>query len=188
MKKTMIGATCALTLALSSFALAGCSSQEQKSADFSGVQSVAELATLKCYYHNVAKAEQDGGLFDIGYKKVWVEYDGIVEIGVDVSQVTISEPDAEGKVRVHVPDAKILNVNVDKDSIGDPLIDRGPITDATAEEKTAAFAAAQKDMEEAAQKNSAMMAQSRERAKQVIEGYVKNVGSEMGEEYTVEWV
>lgn len=95
MKKTMIGATCVLTLVLGSFALVGCSSQEQKSADFSGVQSVAELATLKCYYHNVAKAEQDGGLFDIGYKKVWVEYDGIVEVGVDVSQVTISEPDAE---------------------------------------------------------------------------------------------
>lgn len=108
MKKTMIGAMCALTLVLGSFALVGCSSQEQKSADFSGVQSVAELATLKCYYHNVAKAEQDGGLFDIGYKKVWVEYDGIVEVGVDVSQVTISEPDAEGKVRVHIPDAKIL--------------------------------------------------------------------------------
>lgn len=43
-------------------------------------------------------------------------------------------------------------------------------------------------MEEAAQKNSAIMAQARERAKQVIEGYVKNVGTEMGKEYTVEWV
>lgn len=139
MKKTMIGATCALTLVLGSFALVGCSSQEQKSADFSGVQSVAELATLKCYYHNVAKAEQNGGLFDIGYKKVWVEYDGIVEVGVDVSQVTISEPDGEGKVRVHIPDAKILGVNVDKDSIGDPLIDRGPITDVTADEKNRSF-------------------------------------------------
>ena len=54
--------------------------------------------------------------------------------------------------------------------------------------KTAAFAAAQKNMEEAAQKNSTIMAQARERAKQVIEGYVKNVGTEMGKEYTVEWV
>ena len=77
-------------------------------------------------------------------------------------------------------------MNVDKDSIGDPLIDRGPITDVTADEKTAAFAAAQKNM--AAQKNSTIMAQARERAKQVIEGYVKNVGTEMGKEYTVEWV
>ena len=67
MKKTMIGATCALTLVLGSFALVGCSSQEQKSAVFSGVPSVAELATLQCSYHTVATAEQDGGLFDVGY-------------------------------------------------------------------------------------------------------------------------
>lgn len=187
MRKTKLGMACALVLALGSFGLAGCA-QEQKSADFSGVQSVAELATLKCYYHNVAKAEQDGGWFDVGYKKVWTEYDGIVEVGVDVSQVTISEPDGEGKVRVHVPEAQILNVNVDKDSIGDPLVDKGPITDVTTEEKTNAFAAAQQTMEDSAQKNTAILSQARERAKQVIEGYVKNVGTEMGEEYTVEWV
>ena len=35
--------------------LTGCG-KETQTADFSGVTSVCELATLKCYYHNVAKA------------------------------------------------------------------------------------------------------------------------------------
>lgn len=188
MNKKMLGIACVLTIALSSFALAGCAEQEQKSADFSGVQSVAELATLKCYYHNVAKTDSEGGWFDIGYKKVWTEYDGIVEVGVDVSQVTIGEPDENGKVQVHIPEAKILDVNVDKDSISDPLVDKGWFTDVATEEKTSAFAAAQNNMKEAAEQNTTILAQARERAKQLIEGYVKNVGTEMGKEYTVEWV
>lgn len=51
--------------------LAGCSG-EKKKADFSGINSVCELTTLKCYYHNVAKAETEAsGMFKgfgIGYK------------------------------------------------------------------------------------------------------------------------
>ena len=43
--------------------LTGCG-KETKTADFSGVTSVCELATLKCYYHNVAKAETEAsGMF-----------------------------------------------------------------------------------------------------------------------------
>ena len=38
--------------------LTGCG-KETQTADFSGVTSVCELATLKCYYHNVAKAETE---------------------------------------------------------------------------------------------------------------------------------
>ena len=38
--------------------LGGCG-KEKQTADFSGVTSVCELATLKCYYHNVAKEEID---------------------------------------------------------------------------------------------------------------------------------
>ena len=30
--------------------------------------------------------------------------------------------------------------------------------------------------------------QAKERAKSLIEGYVKNVGEQIGKEYTVEWV
>ena len=62
------------------------------------------------------------------------------------------------------------------------------MTKITKEEETAALAEAQNNMEETAQENTTLLAQAKERAKNLIEGYVKNVGEQIGEEYTVEWV
>lgn len=171
--------------------LTGCG-KETKTADFSGVTSVCELATLKCYYHNVAKAETEAsGIFakwlKTGYKKIWTEYSGIIEYGIDISQVTVSEPDKDGMVTVTIPDAQVLNVDVDEDSLGTPLTDTGFLTSITTEEKTTTLAGAQEAMEQQAKENTEMLAQAKARAKTLIEEYIKNVGEGIGEEYTVEW-
>lgn len=171
--------------------LTGCG-KETQTADFSGVTSVCELATLKCYYHNVAKAETEaGGIFakwlKTGYKKIWTEYSGIIEYGIDISQVTVSEPDKNGVVTVTMPDAQVLNVDVDEDSLGTPLTDTGFLTSVTTEEKTTTLAGAQEAMEQQAKENTEMLSQAKARAKTLIEEYIKNVGESIGEEYTVEW-
>lgn len=171
--------------------LTGCG-KEIQTADFSGVTSVCELATLKCYYHNVAKAETEAsGIFakwlKIGYKKIWTEYSGIIEYGIDISQVTVSEPDKNGVVTVTMPDAQVLNVDVDEDSLGTPLTDTGFLTSVTTEEKTTTLAGAQEAMEQQAKENTEMLSQAKARAKTLIEEYIKNVGESIGEEYTVEW-
>lgn len=171
--------------------LTGCG-KETQTADFSGVTSVRELATLKCYYHNVAKAETEAsGIFakwlKTGYKKIWTEYSGIIEYGIDISQVTVSEPDKNGVVTVTMPDAQVLNVDVDEDSLGTPLTDTGFLTSVTTEEKTTTLAGAQEAMEQQAKENTEMLSQAKARAKTLIEEYIKNVGESIGEEYTVEW-
>lgn len=171
--------------------LTGCG-KETQTADFSGVTSVCELATLKCYYHNVAKAETEAsGVFakwlKTGYKKIWTEYSGIIEYGIDISQVTVSEPDKNGVVTVTMPDAQVLNVDVDEDSLGTPLTDTGFLTSVTTEEKTTTLAGAQEAMEQQAKENTEMLSQAKARAKTLIEEYIKNVGESIGEEYTVEW-
>lgn len=171
--------------------LTGCG-KETQTADFSGVTSVCELATLKCYYHNVAKAEKEAsGIFakwlKTGYKKIWTEYSGIIEYGIDISQVTVSEPDKNGVVTVTMPDAQVLNVDVDEDSLGTPLTDTGFLTSVTTEEKTTTLAGAQEAMEQQAKENTEMLSQAKARAKTLIEEYIKNVGESIGEEYTVEW-
>ena len=171
--------------------LTGCG-KETQTADFSGVTSVCELATLKCYYHNVAKAETEAsGIFakwlKTGYKKIWTEYSGIIEYGIDISQVTVSEPDKNGVVTVTMPDAQVLNVDVDEDSLGTPLTDTGFLTSVTSEEKTTTLAGAQEAMEQQAKENTEMLSQAKARAKTLIEEYIKNVGESIGEEYTVEW-
>lgn len=171
--------------------LTGCG-KEIQTADFSGVTSVCELATLKCYYHNIAKAETEAsGIFakwlKTGYKKIWTEYSGIIEYGIDISQVTVSEPDKNGVVTVTMPDAQVLNVDVDEDSLGTPLTDTGFLTSVTTEEKTTTLAGAQEAMEQQAKENTEMLSQAKARAKTLIEEYIKNVGESIGEEYTVEW-
>lgn len=171
--------------------LTGCG-KETQTADFSGVTSVCELATLKCYYHNVAKAETEAsGIFakwlKTGYKKIWTEYSGIIEYGIDISQVTVSEPDKNGVVTVTMPDAQVLNVDVDEDSLGTPLTDTGFLTSVTTEEQTTTLAGAQEAMEQQAKENTEMLSQAKARAKTLIEEYIKNVGESIGEEYTVEW-
>lgn len=171
--------------------LTGCG-KETQTADFSGVTSVCELATLKCYYHNVAKAETEAsGIFakwlKTGYKKIWTEYSGIIEYGINISQVTVSEPDKNGVVTVTMPDAQVLNVDVDEDSLGTPLTDTGFLTSVTTEEKTTTLAGAQEAMEQQAKENTEMLSQAKARAKTLIEEYIKNVGESIGEEYTVEW-
>ena len=82
--------------------------------EFSAVDKICELSTLRCYYHDVAEYEKqpDGlfqyGLFKYGYKKFWIEYDGIVELGIDVDKVQVNQPDENNIVYVYVPDARII--------------------------------------------------------------------------------
>ena len=182
-------------LVISMLCIGGCGDKNQKKeeeADFSAISSVCELATLKCYYHNVAKSETEAsGLFKWlgkGYKKIWTEYSGIVELGIDVSKVSVEKPTADGVVKVTIPDAEILSVYLDEDSMGEPLTDTGFMTEITKEEETEALAEAQNHMEETAKENGNLLNQAKERAKSLIEGYVKNVGEQIGKEYTVEWV
>lgn len=181
-------------LVISMLCIGGCGDKNQKKeeeADFSAISSVCELATLKCYYHNVAKSETEAsGLFKWlgkGYKKIWTEYSGIVELGIDVSKVSVEKPTADGVVKVTIPDAEILNVDLDEDSMSEPLTDTGFMTKITKEEETEALAEAQNHMEETAKENGNLLNQAKERAKSLIEGYVKNVGEQIGKEYTVEW-
>lgn len=183
-----------LTVSLGLAALSACGKEPPKppEADFSGIASVCELATLKCYYHNVAKAEKPAsGLLSVlgtGYKKIWTEYSGVVELGIDVNQVKVEKPTPEGVVKITIPQAKLLNIDLDTDSMAPPLTDRGLFTSITKEEETEALAAAQENMEKTARENTALLAQARERAKELIEGYVKNVGAQIGKEFKVEWV
>ncbi len=181
-----------LTVCLLAGTLAGCAAEKPVEVDFSGINSVCELATLKCYYHNVAKSETEASGFfkglGVGYKKIWTEYSGIVELGVDVNKVSIEKPDANGIVKITIPDAEILSVDLDEDSMSEPLTDKGFMTKITKEEETAALAAAQEDMKKTAKENTSLLRQAKDRAKDIMEGYVINMGEMMGETYTVEWV
>ena len=163
-------------------------------ADFSDVRAICELATLRSYYHNVAELEKfpDGlyqyGWGKYGYKKLWLEYSGTVELGIDANKVLINEPDVQGFVKVFVPPVQILNVYFDKESMQIPVCDTGVLTSITAADEADAFAEAQKTMREIVAGDDRLFSQAENHAKQLIKEFILNIGKQIGEEYTVEWI
>ena len=174
--------------------LSACKNDEPPEPDFSGCKDIAELATVECYYHNVAEIKNDGtsylfGALNVGYKKAWFEYRGSVKLGIDASSIEISQPDESGVVKVTLPEVKVIGPpEVDVDSITQLVSNTGLLTSITAKEETKALADAQANMLNTAQKDETLKRQARDRACILIEQYIVNVGDAMGVKYTVQFV
>lgn len=172
--------------------------------EYSSVSAICELATLKSFYHNVAlyevepdattKALNDilffpfNGLTKTGSKKLWQEYSGIVEMGIDAGQVQINNPDAKGVVDVFVPDAKVLNVNADRNSFSEPITETGLFTSISGEDQAKAFSAAQNAMRQEAEEDHALLRRAKNNAMLLLKQYIINTGKEMGVVYSVNWI
>ena len=154
------------------------------------LKSVCELATLECYYHNTAKSSTDKKiLFWNTNKKLWMEYSGIVKIGIDISRLDL---DISGQVvTITLPEAKVISCKVDDASLSEDTfyteqtgLGAEPIT---AQDQTDAFAKAQQTMLEEVEKDESLLFQAQERARTLLLHYVKNIGDTIGIEYEVKW-
>ncbi len=153
------------------------------------VNKICELATLRCYYHDVAEYERQArGVFNHGYKKFWIKYDGIVEIGIDIGQVQVNQPDKKGNVRIYVPETKILNITANPESMSEMIEDTGIFTKITAAEQAEAFSEAQTTMKSNAEQDSNILMQAYNNAKELLEQYIVKVWEQTGEHYVVEWI
>ena len=172
--------------------LSACGSSEEKSPltpDVSQMKTICELSVMDCYYHNVAKfydKDAEKFLFWTKDKEFWIEYSGIVRLGVDVDQVAVA---VNGNtVTVTLPEAKVLGCKVDPDSLSeDSYIVADGSASITADDQTAAFAAAQKDMEDSAAGDTVLLSMARDRARQLLENYIQNLSDMTGQSYTIEW-
>jgi hypothetical protein len=161
----------------------------------SNIQRICELATLECYYHNVSNWSQDayGVLAFTGYgeKKVWIEYDGMVRVGINAGGIKISDPDKDDIITVTMPAATILDKDLDESTISEISSDRTVLffTDqVNTEDRRKALAAAQEDMEESASKNEMILGEAQERAKKIIERNILAAGEASGKHYKVKFV
>lgn len=175
--------------------LSGCSSLNftNKEPDILQIRNIVNLATLECYYHNVAKGEKSKGtgITAIGEKdrKFWIEYTGIVTLGVDMSKVTMEINDTD--ITITLPPAKVLGLTIDDDSWNPDSyissqdgINQNKIT---AEDVTAAILVAQKTMKETAESNATMLNNAQIRARTLIENYINQLGAIAGIEYKINW-
>lgn len=189
MKKLTAMLLCALTL----LACAACGGEEAAVPEIepqvSRMRSICELAVMECYYHNVAKYREEDAesfLFWSRDKHFWIEYSGVVELGVDASLVSM---ELQGDtVAITLPEARVLSCTVDSASLTEDsfIVDKSSAK-VTAEDETAAFAQAQAQMEAAAAEDRVLLSSARERAQTLLEAYVKNIGAAVGREYVVRW-
>lgn len=169
-----------------------CGKKEQKTVEepkVSQVKAICELAVMDCYYHNVAKYfEEDASGIWLWKKdkKFWIEYSGVVRIGIDASQVQMEVKDKQ--VEITMPKAKVMNCTVDAATLNsNSFIVASDSAKVEAKDQTKAFSEAQKNMETEASGDSALLATAQQRAENLLEEYVKNIGNVTGKEYTIAW-
>lgn len=190
MKKLM----CILISAVLTLSLAACSDTEPAPVDMepktSQMKAICELAVMDCYYHNVAKYElkdAEGFLWWTKDKNLWIEYSGVVTIGIDVSRVTV-EVDGT-KVTISIPAAEVLSCTVDSSSLTeDSFIVAQDSAAIEAEDEVYAFADAQAKLEETASQDTALLASAQQQAQQLLEDYITNIGKATGKSYSIEWI
>lgn len=155
----------------------------------SQMRTICELATMECYYHNVAKYKKEDAEGFWLWKKdkhFWIEYSGVVKIGIDASLITLEVK--EDSVTITIPNAKVLDKEVDATSLTeDAYFVDGASAKIRAEDETKALGIAQDNMVKTASEDSTLLASAQQRAQTLLEEYVTNIGNAVGKEYSIEW-
>lgn len=155
------------------------------------LRGIADLATIETTYHNVAKYDNPGTafLFLKNNKKLWIEYEGTVKIGTDISQLQM-EMDGN-KIKVTMPHSKILRKGI---SINADSLDKDHyysdkeglfVSNITFEDEKKAYSKANESMKKETKKNKILFVQADERAEELIKSYINNVGKINNKKYTV---
>lgn len=185
-----------IALLLTAFLIISCtacgeSSENKKITEpkVSQMKSICELAVMDCYYHNVAKYNEknaSGWWLWTQDKEFWIEYSGIVTLGVDVSLVSM-EIDGDN-ITITIPPATVQNCEVDESALAkDSYIVAQNSAEVTAEDEVMAFGEAQKKLEETAAADKTLLAEAQQRTQILLEDYIKNIGNTVGKEYTINW-
>ena len=157
------------------------------------IRQICELSTLECEFNNVAKGEKTKGegIAHLGEKdrKYWIEYVGIVKLGIDMSKVSMEIKDTD--VIITLPKAEIQFMDIKDDSYNadsvvtsqDAFFNKNKIT---VDEQQEAIADAQATMERTILESQDLMQKAQDRAKTLIENYIRNVGAASGITYNVQ--
>lgn len=171
----------------------GCGKQEGKKnmePQVSQMKAICELAVMDCYYHNVAKYLKEGVEGSLWWKKdkhFWVEYSGVVKLGIDVSLVNIEVADTQ--ITITMPEAKVLGSKVDSASLNKDsfIIDKDSV-EPSADDEVKAFELAQAKLQEMASNDKTLLASAQQRAQALLEDYIYNIGNAVGKNYSIKWI
>lgn len=156
----------------------------------SQMKSICELAVMECYYHNVAKYKEENATGILWWEKdrhFWMEYAGVVTIGIDATQLSIEVKDEN--VTITIPPAKVLGCKVDETTLTeDSFIVAKNSAKVEAEHQTEAFKSAKDKLESEAKSNFTLLAAAQQRVQKLLEDYVTNIGNSVGKTYKIKWI
>ena len=150
------------------------------------MKEICELSVMKCYYHNVAKYNKEDTQGFLWWKKdthFWIEYTGVVTLGIDAEKVDI-RVNGE-KVTIILPLAKVLDWDLDEQSMV-YYVD-GDSSKVHVEDEQAAIVEAQAHMKQEVETNRELLNDARERAKILLENYIISIGKHLNITYEIEW-
>ena len=167
--------------------LCSCSKKEAAPLREEDIRAICELATLECYYNNVAKIEKEADNIFQKDRTMWIEYEGKATIGIKMSDVVIKV--SGNTVNITMPDAEILSTDYTfkEDSYvasSDGWLWPNKIS---TEDQQAGVIEGQEAMKEAILNNKALFLKAEDRAKELIENYITKLGEAAGHEYTINW-
>lgn len=177
--------------------LTGCSKNnvDDLEKNLSKIELTGDLVTLETYYHNVAEVKKEAGIGIMHWfekdRKLWIEYTGIVKIGIDMSRVRIETNG--NKITVYIPKAEIiskpdvLDEEFSRESFidsQDGLINKNKIT---VEDSTKAMKVAQDLMIENVKKDTHLLKIAQKRARNLIEEYINQFSGISNKLYTIKW-
>lgn len=167
--------------------------EEENLVDEVQIKKIVELATLKTVYTNVVMdvIPAGEGFEHIGEvdRTVWVEYQGYANIGIDMKKVKIEVE--RKKVTVFMPKAEILSIgihNVDDAKIiktKDSWLNKNKISST---KQLDLINDGQIQMRKDIEKNEDLFEEAEERAKELIENHIKQMGKLVDKEYEIKWV
>ena len=154
------------------------------------MRSICELATMECYYHNVAKYKEENASGMLWWQKdrhFWMEYAGVVTIGIDASLLNIEVKGED--VMITIPPAKVLGCKVDETTLTkDSFIVAKDSAKVEAKHQSEAFKSSKEKLESEAKSNLALLATAQQRVQKLLEDYVVNIGNSVGKTYKIKWV
>ncbi len=180
---------CVLIVLICALSLLSCT-QNRSDLGAEDIQAICELATIKCYYNNVAQVEKEKENIFQKKRKLWIEYEGEAVIGINMAEVTIEVDDEV--VEITMPKAKILSIKPVDETLNqksyvaseDGFLFKNKVT---TKDQNDAVDKGQEEMRKAVSENADLFLRAENKAKELIENYVNSVSEFSGVEYTIVW-
>lgn len=178
-----------IIILLSASMLCACTPSNSK-LNLEDIKAVCELATVKCYYNNVAKIEKEKNSIFQKDREMWLEYEGVAVIGVDISLVTMNI--VGNKIEMSMPPAELLEIKPVTETLNDQsytisndgLFFKNKIT---TEDQQQAVMKGQEEMEKSVLENRALFERTEKRAKALVSNYIIELSKISGYDYEIIW-